>query len=176
MMKLMLKRDFIALEARRRAGVILLQKGYTQADVARELGVSRQAVHEWWLAYQNGGLRALWHRKAPGRPRTLTTEQRRGLLKLLKKGALRFGFPTDLWTLKRVAQMIRREFGVAFHLSHVHRILVAEEWSCQVPKLQARERNKRKIRHWLRTTWREAKKKPERSRRRWSSSMRAVSP
>lgn len=175
-MKLTLRRDFSAMEARRRAGVILLKKGCAQADVARELGVSRQAVHEWWVAYKRGGLRALWHRKAPGRPRRLTTGQRKDLLKLLAQGALKLGFPTDLWTLKRVAQVIRREFGITFHLSHVHRILVAEDWSCQVPKLQARERNKRKIRHWLRTTWREAKKKPRRSRRHWSSSMRAASP
>jgi transposase len=160
MKTLMIRRDFAALEARRRAGVALLKRGATQTEVARKLGVSRQAVHEWWLAYRRGGLRALWHRRIPGRPRTLTTEQRKDLLKLLKKGALNHGFPTDLWTLKRIAKLIRREFGIAFHRSHVHRILVTEKWSCQVPKLQARERNERKIREWIRTTWRDAKKKP----------------
>jgi transposase len=169
MSRLMIRRDFAALEMRRRAGVALLKKGATQTEVARKLGVSRQAVHEWWTAYQQGGLRALWHRKTPGRPRTLTTEQRQDLLKLLGKGALNYGFPTDLWTLERIAQLIRQEFGIAFHRSHVHRILVAEKWSCQVPKLQARERNKRKIRRWIRTTWRDAKKKPRPSGRRWSS-------
>ena len=111
----------------------------------------------------------MWHRKTPGRPRTLTAEQRKDLLKLLGKGALNYGFPTDLWTLKRIAQLIRQEFGIAFHRSHVHRILVAEDWSCQVPKLQARERNKRKIRRWIRTTWHDAKKKPRPLGRRWSS-------
>jgi len=156
----MIRRDFAALEVRRRAGVAMLKKGATQTEVARKLGVSRQAVHEWWLAYEQGGLRALWHRKAPGRPRTLATEQRKALLKLLREGALSHGFPTDLWTLKRIAAVIRREFGITFHRSHVQRILVAEKWSCQIPKLQARERKERKIREWIRTTWRDAKKKP----------------
>jgi len=160
MKRLMIRRDFAALEMRRRAGVAMLKKGATQTEVAQKLGVSRQAVHEWWLAYEQGGLRALWHRKAPGRPRTLTTEQRKALLKLLRKGALNHGFPTDLWTLKRIAAVIRREFGISFHRSHVQRILVAERWSCQTPKLQARERKERKIREWIRTTWRDAKKKP----------------
>src|SRR5271157_5856497 len=134
----MIRRDFAALEMRRRAGVAMLKRGATQTEVAQK----------WWLAYEQGGLRALWHRKAPGRPRTLTTEQRKALLKLLRKGALNHGFPTDLWTLKRIAAVIRREFGITFHRSHVQRILVAEKWSCQTPKLQARERKERKIREW----------------------------
>jgi transposase len=169
MKTLLLKRDFAALEARRRAGIDLLNEGATQTEVARKVGVSRQAVHEWWVAYQRGGLRALWHRRTPGRPRTLSTEQRKDLLKLLREGAIKHGFPTDLWTLKRIAELIRREFGITFHRSHVHRILIAEKWSCQVPRLQARERNEKKIRKWIRTTWRDAKKKPRPQGQRWSS-------
>lgn len=162
MEKIFLGRDFKALEARRRAGVALLKKGFTQSDAARRLGVSRQAVQSWWQAYQEGGWRALQHRKTPGRPRTLTTEQRAQLLKLLKRGALSFGFAADTWTLKRVAELIRRQFGIVFHRSHVHRILVAAEWSCQVPELRAVERDEKRIQEWTRKTWSAAKKKPAR--------------
>jgi DNA-binding XRE family transcriptional regulator len=35
------KRDLCALEKRRRKGMTLLTKGYSQAEVARTLGVSR---------------------------------------------------------------------------------------------------------------------------------------
>lgn len=40
------KRDLKALEARRR-GMRMLKRGVRQADIARELGVSRQTVSTW---------------------------------------------------------------------------------------------------------------------------------
>jgi predicted transcriptional regulator len=52
------KRDLEAIEARRIAGARLLKRKLPQADVARELGVSRQAVSVWarQLAEVNGAI------------------------------------------------------------------------------------------------------------------------
>ena len=52
------KRDLEAIEARRIAGARMLKRKMVQADVARELGVSRQAVSLWarQLAEVNGAL------------------------------------------------------------------------------------------------------------------------
>jgi transposase-like protein len=42
------RRDLKGMEARRRRGMRMLQRGVAQADIARTLGVGRQAVSAWW--------------------------------------------------------------------------------------------------------------------------------
>src|ERR1035441_4841669 len=54
-----------------------------------------------------------------GRPSGLEEAQRRELMQALKAGALADGFPTDLWTLPRVGQLIERRFGRAYSESQV---------------------------------------------------------
>ena len=49
-----------------------------------------------------------------GRPSFLSVAQRDRLEAMLLKGAIAFGFRTDLWTLGRVADLIRRKFGVRY--------------------------------------------------------------
>src|SRR5207244_13549679 len=45
-------------ERRKRAGK-LIERGATQADVARELDVSRESARRWYEVYQRGGAKAL---------------------------------------------------------------------------------------------------------------------
>ena len=81
--------------------------------VARILGVRPSSLHRWRrMARQAGGLAA---RPAPGRSRRLTDLQLAQLERLLRQGATAHGFPNQLWTSARVAQLIRRHFGVAYH-------------------------------------------------------------
>ncbi|RJF92410.1 helix-turn-helix domain-containing protein [Noviherbaspirillum saxi] len=58
------RRDFTALEQRRRQAARLLAKGITQTEVARELGVSRQSVSVWAKAQETD--RQGWRRKPLG--------------------------------------------------------------------------------------------------------------
>jgi transposase-like protein len=44
----------------------LFTQGRTQADVARELGVSRQSVHIWHTRFEQGGVEALRSLAEPG--------------------------------------------------------------------------------------------------------------
>jgi putative transposase len=95
----------------------------TMADVARRLHVSVASVCRWRQAADAGGSKALAAKPVPGRPRKLTEAECKRLLRLLKKGAKVYGYPDDRWTLKRVADMIRREFDVVYHIGHVWRLL-----------------------------------------------------
>ncbi len=91
------KRDLEAIEARRIAGARMLKRKMTQADVARELGVSRQAVSLWarQLAEVNGALDKL-KAKTLGRPKRLDAQQCESMSRMLVAGALQAGFPTEL--------------------------------------------------------------------------------
>ena len=58
-------------EARRLAALRLLEEGWSQADVSRELGVSDSAVNRWAQAASVGGAEALKRRPHTGRPAKL---------------------------------------------------------------------------------------------------------
>jgi transposase-like protein len=85
-----MKRDLEAIEARRIQGARLLKRKVAQAEVARRLGVSRQAVSVWarQLSEVNGAVGKL-KAKALGRPPRLDAEQCAELSALLLKGRWR---------------------------------------------------------------------------------------
>lgn len=131
----------------------------SQAEIARRLGVSRGSVSDWAKQMRTGGgLRALRRRKAPGRVAALTATQKRGLLRVLRRGALAAGFPTERWTQGRVQQVIEREFGVRYHVNYISRLLTKLGWSLQQPLPRAVERDEDLIRAWLAQDWPRIKK------------------
>ena len=152
------KRDFKVLEQRRRKGMRLLARGVTQADVARELDVSRQTVSMWEKARQADPQG--WRRGSLGRPGGMTDAERSRLSKLLLAGAISGGFPTELWTLPRVAQLIEREFGRAYSTVHVWRLLKQLGFSSQRPVGRAVQRDEAAILEWKTKRWPQLKKKP----------------
>ncbi len=146
------------LERRRRRGARLLAAGKAQAEVARRVGVSRQSVSRWEKAREQGGMEALRRPKRFGRPRRLSDAQCEELVQQLKAGALAGGFPTELWTLPRIATLIERRFAVSLAQSSVWRLLRDLGWSVQRPSGQARERNEPAIATWKARRWPNLKK------------------
>jgi transposase len=119
------------LEQRRRRAVRLLQAGRPMSAVARQVQASVSSVWRWWQTYRRAGPRGLRPTPTPGRPRRLSGGQLRALDRILARGPRRAGYPTDLWTLARVAKVIQRQFGIRYHPSHVWRLLTARGWQCQ---------------------------------------------
>ena len=134
-----------------RAGC-MLGGGVTQAEVARRVSVTRTTVSQWNAQLQDGGLGALKSRRR-GRPAGLQEAQRRELMRALKRGALAEGFATELWTLPRVGELIKRRFARSYSESQVWRILVALGFSCQRASGRALERNESAIQRWKQTRW-----------------------
>ena len=128
------------LQRRRRRAVRLLQAGQPMAGVARQVQASVSSVWRWWQTYQRAGPRGLQPRPTPARPSRLSAAQQHTLERILAKGPRRAGYPTDLWTLARVAKVIRREFGIRYHPSHVWKLLTARGWQCQPHELSEAEK------------------------------------
>jgi len=61
------RRDLHAMEERRRKGMTLLAKGFSQSEVARMVGVSRMSVLRW-ERLKNVKRNAAWKRRKLGRP------------------------------------------------------------------------------------------------------------
>lgn len=147
------------LERRRRQAIRLLKAGNTLSAVARAVSASVSSVFRWDETYRKKGLTGLRPRPTPGRPPKLSLSQKKRLTTVLVKGPLAAGYRTDLWTLQRVAQMIRKQFGVAYHPCHVWKLLGSLGWSCQKPERRALQRDEAAIAHWKRSRWPHIKKR-----------------
>ena len=148
------------LEERRRRAVELLDQGLSLHEVARRVGCNASSVLRWRDARKAGGESALCAKPASGRPPKLTGKQRDQLVKLLTKGALAYGYRTDLWTTQRIAAVIENELGVKYHRNHVSKLLHQLGWSHQKPESRAVERDEDDIERWKRKVWPRVKKTP----------------
>ena len=101
-------------EGRRLRAWELKQQGWNQREIARALGVTEGAVSQWMKRGREGGVEALKKRTSPGAPPRLSEKQRAQLKELLAQGAPDYGFRGDVWSCERVAQVIRKEFGVVY--------------------------------------------------------------
>ncbi len=147
------------MEERRREGGRLLRAGkLTKAEIARQLGVSRATVGAWAKAIEAGGLKRLRQRKSSGRPSKLTVEIRKKLKRLLDRGALAAGFPTDRWTLVRVSELLKKEFDIDYHPNSLWRVLDQLGYSVQKPLPRAAERDEELVKAWLAKNWPRIKK------------------
>ncbi len=122
------------------------------------IGVAPISVSRWRQAYQGGGDQALDAKPVPGRPARLSMVQRRKLSRLLEQGSRAQGYRNELWTLKRIAQLIEKHFGVQYDPSAVWHILKAMGWSCQKPERRARECDEQAVERWRHQEWPRLKK------------------
>ena len=150
-------------EGRRRRAWELKVQGWKQKDIATALGVTEGAVSQWLKRGREGGIEALRRHPAPGPPPKLNAQQLAKLPHLLNRGAETFGFRGDVWTTRRVAEVIKREFGVSYHPAHCSRILRAIEYTVQKPIERATQRDKAEILRWKDESWPALKKRPKRN-------------
>jgi transposase len=162
--------DHQELEVRRLRAAELFAAGVGQAEVARRLGATRQSVHRWHACWREGGVQALASRGPTGyRPR-LSDQDLGRLIRLLLQGAAAHGFTGELWTVARIGKFIDREFGVAYHPSHVwwllrHRL----GWSPQRPSARPRSATRPPSSAGSTRTGRGSKQTPDGAEPVWSS-------
>ena len=152
------------LQARRTKAVSLLKQGHTYQAVARMVQSSISSVVRWMQSFRRKGKAGLKPRPTPGRLPQLQRHQKEELIQLLKRGALAAGYPTEMWTTRRVAEQIYKRWGIAYHPGHVWKILIALGWSCQKPERRAIQRDPKKIRQWKQRQWPRIKKSPTAAR------------
>jgi transposase len=146
------------LEARRMRAAQLLDSGMKAVDVARSLECSESAVSRWKKELREKGVAGLKAKPVPGRPSFLSDSQKEELKTILLRGPKASGYPTDLWTCRRVAEVIERTFDVRYHPNAVWFVLRSLGWTCQKPERRARERDEAAIESWRREAWPHIKK------------------
>lgn len=142
------------LEKRRLLAVQRLTEGYTAQQVADFLGVQLRTVRRWNAAFKKRGAKGLRAKPPPGRPRKLTRRQERTVLTWFLKSPRSFGYATDLWTARRVAEVIRRKWSVEFNPRYLNAWLADRDITPQKPQRVAREADQAAIQRWRTHDWR----------------------
>src|SRR5258708_7667615 len=132
-------------EWRRLRALQLKQQGWYQRDIAAALGITEVTVSRWRAQVRLGGPGALRTRSSPGRPPKLSPAQKRLIPEFLWHGTEAYGFRGEVWTCKRVAKVIKEEFGVSYGKGHVSRLLKELQWTPQVPIRRAIQRDEQPI-------------------------------
>ena len=159
------------LQARRLRAAELFAAGVRQAEVARHLEVSAQAVSVWHARWKEGGTDGLRSRGPSGPAPRLSDAQLAKVEQALLEGATSHGFIGELWTLDRVASLIQRLTGVQHHPAHVWALLHHRlGWTVQRPKRRAAERDQAAIDRWVKQRWPAIKQTPNDAEPAWSSS------
>ena len=145
------------LEALRLRALRGCELGFTEADVADLLGVSRETVSRWWTAYASGGPGAIPGDRT-GRPvgtgRTLSDEQAGRIQRLIDDQSPReLGIAAAVWTRKAVRDLIREEFGIDMPVRTVGEYLKRWGYTPKVPRRRARDQDPEEVREWLEETY-----------------------
>jgi transposase len=137
----------------RLAAAGLIEAGASDREVAKRFRVSRMSANRWRWALTGGGRAALASKGAGDARCKLTSAQLRELQTVLDAGPALCGWDEDqCWTLARIAELVRRRFGVDYTLAGLDLLLHRIGWSVQVPARQAAERDEAAIGRWREET------------------------
>jgi transposase len=141
----------IAQEDLRQKAVKAVMNGKKQVEVAKILGVTRQAVGKWINKFRQGGNKSL-KAKQKGRPRggKLLPWQAAQIAKTVTDHYPdQLKLPFYLWTREAVAQLIEQRFGIRLSVWTVGRYLSRWGFTPQKPVRRAYEQNPKAVRSWL---------------------------
>jgi transposase len=148
------------LEIRRRVAVALLDAGWGIRQVARQVKASPGSVCRGRDRLAQDGEAGLTAKPHPGSQAKLRPPQCQALLDLLSQGARAHGYGNELGTLRRIAALIARHFGLTYCPSGVWRVVRRLKWSPQKPARRARERDEGAIARWRSPTGSRLTKSP----------------
>lgn len=137
------KREKIRLKAAK-----LFEKNKSQAEVARKFKVTPAAVNYWHKAWEKLGIKGLKSKGHPGFESKLTEEKRVLFKKAILKGPEAYGYQTNLWTLSRLAEVMKKATGVKFKHNRTWQIVRSLGFTSQKPEVKAKQRDEKAIKEW----------------------------
>lgn len=129
----------------RLAAADLFEAGVSDRKVARRFRVTRMSANRRRRALASGGRQALASRGPGGARCKLDSGRLRVFERVLDAGPAASGRPDQCWTLARIAEIVRRRFGVEYTRAGLDLLLHRMGWSVQVPSRKATERDETKI-------------------------------
>jgi transposase len=149
---------------RLRGGELIL-KGYDNETIADIVEVTSSAVQKWRkkLRENSDDLCCLIRKKGSGSLGKLTDEQKQQLKKMILDGALTYGYPTERWTSKIVANLRENTFGITIAPRTVRDLLPTLGLSPQKPVVKSHKHSDEEVVEWASRKWKRLKKNAKNS-------------
>ena len=98
-------------------------EGLPRSEAARLAGMEWQALRDAVVRYNAEGLAGLYSRPSPGRRPRLDEEQRAALRHLVLDGPEVEATGLSAWTLPELCREVEERWGVAYHPSHMGKLM-----------------------------------------------------
>jgi transposase len=118
-------------------------------QIALRLGRSPRFVDQWLARYRQGGLEALYPRKAKGRPKKLPSEREPAFKARLLAGPVEADGGVCTLRGADALRILRGEFGVEMKLSGVYALMHRLNLSCLKPRPRHRKNDPKAAADWL---------------------------
>lgn len=124
--------------------------GQSPEAIAKAYNFGRACIYRWLRQYDEGGFPALESDLPPGAPPVITDELDAWLKRtVLGRTPVNFGYDTNLWTCRILADLLKNEFGITVGDSTVRLHLQKLGLTCQIPEYQDKKRDEREIEYFL---------------------------
>lgn len=148
-------------QRRIQAVTLYYKKGWQQKLIAEALGVTKGAISQWIKKVRDvpeeNWPTVLQVKVSTGRPELLTPEQKKQIAGLVLEGAEAFGLTGDVWTVKRIRHVAKKEFGIKAGMTTIGKALHEQGFSVQKPVVEASQKNPAQV-EGFRGGWRSLKK------------------
>ena len=109
--------------------------GLSPAEIESKYGWHEQTVYGWLNRFEERGFEAaLYDDKPPGREPELANDQFEELAETLQDPPDNAGYDEPAWTSKLARQYLLEEFGIAYSLRHIQRLMKEAEVSWKKPR------------------------------------------
>jgi len=151
------------LSEKRKIVVKLREKGMSNREVAKIVGISEQTTSTYYSRYKKEG-KSFFKVRAAGRPKgsnkKLTSEQEKKIIAMLvEKNPKELKFKFALWTRESVKALIDREFEMDMPISTVGYYLARWQFTSKKPIKRAYERSDAKAKAWIEEEYPKIRKK-----------------
>jgi transposase len=105
--------------------MLFIHRSEQHGTTARESSETGRSPARGDGSYQGrvDGSKGLVIKVSTGRPKKLELRDLKKLQKIILCGPMKAGFANELWTSKRVLQVIKREFDIDYHANHLPKLL-----------------------------------------------------
>lgn len=129
------------------------EQGFTQAEVAKLLGVSHGTVSRWWHGYRSKGLDGIPTNRT-GRPigtgRTLSEEQADYIQHLIDtKSPSKLKIASPVWSRRAIRDLIIKQFGISIPIRTVGEYLKRWGYTAKKPRRHASDQDPKEVKRWL---------------------------
>lgn len=151
-----MNKEQVSTSSKYRAVESVLSGAQSAATVAKAFGVSRSTLYRWIERYESD--HSLNRKSVSGRPSKINDKVGKKILAILSKPASNFGYESDFWTTRRIAQVVKKKLRIKISRMAIHRSLRKFEQSYRKPQVRYYEASKDDQSSWKNKTVPQIKK------------------